>query len=348
MTDLFNPPKGTFRTIFLHVGQGDATLMIIPDGEQHKFVLIDSNKSDDGVDIANLLNNQIPNGDLIFINTHPHKDHLKGIDEIHKTVTISEIWHSGHLPHKDNREDYNKMKEIVSKIGEENEYYLRGSREENVIHNDKEETSKVEKKIGDVNFQVFSPAKYVCEEINDEDPEIRRKQIHEQCGVIKFTYKNKSILITGDSDKEAWVEHITTYYNDLLDANVLSASHHGSRSFFKNGEDDESPFKAHIEKINPEYLVISAPKKSQFDHPHDDAMEIYREYVPEDGIFNLGQKEQSLIINIDSDGNLTTEWDDTPYKEVGKSSKNNVDSSFKSDVFHTTKAQSKPYCASCR
>jgi len=46
MSDIFNPQAGTFRTIFLYVGQGDATLMIIPDGNTHKYILIDSNKDE--------------------------------------------------------------------------------------------------------------------------------------------------------------------------------------------------------------------------------------------------------------------------------------------------------------
>jgi len=338
MSDIFNPQVGTFRTIFLYVGQGDATLMIIPDGENHKYILIDSNKDkeNNGVDIAKFLNSKIPNGELIFINTHPHKDHLKGIDEIHKAVVISEIWHSGHLPHKDNREEYDKMRDIISKIGSENEYYLRGSKENNVVHTDKEETSRVEKKIGEVDFQVFSPAKYVCEEIDNEDPKIRRKQIHEQCGVIKFTYKEKSILITGDSDKEAWTEHITTYYNDRLNANILSASHHGSRSFFKNGKDDKNPFIEHIKKIDPEYLVISAPKKSDYDHPHDDAMEIYKKYISKEHIYNLGEKEKSLIVDIDINGNILINKD---LNSAGNSDKNDNDNL----IYRTGRILTKPY-----
>ena len=323
MSDIFIPPIGTFRTIFLYVGQGDATLMIVPDGNSHKYVLIDSNKDDTNisVDIAAIIKGKIPKGQLIFINTHPHKDHLNGIDTVHKAITIGEIWHSGHLPHKDNREEYTKMQSVISEIGEGKEFYLRGSRELNVVHNDKDETSKVTRKIGDVDYQVLSPAKYVCDDIDDETPEARRQRIHEQCGVIRFTYKNKGIMITGDSDKKAWAEHITPYYNDCLGANALSASHHGSRSFFKDGEDDETPFKEHIEKINPEYLIISAPKESPHDHPHDDAMELYKEYVPEEGIFNLGDKEQSVVIDIDSSGNQSVEWVDFSQDESVKENK---------------------------
>jgi beta-lactamase superfamily II metal-dependent hydrolase len=315
MTNVLKPAAGIFRTVFLYVGQGDATLMMVPDGDGHKFVLIDSNKDEEnnGVDIVNLLKDGILNGDLIFINTHPHKDHLKSIDDVHRTVAICEVWHSGHLPHKDNREEYSKMQKIISEIGDKNQYYLRGSNDENTVHTDREEKSNIDKKIGDVNFHVFSPAEYVCEEIDGEDIEARRKHIHEQCGVIKFSYKDKSILITGDSDKEAWVEHITPYHGNALKADILSASHHGSRSFFKNGKDDKEPYEQHIEIINPEYLVISAPPKgkdSKFDHPHDDAMEIYKKYISEENIFNLGENKQSLMVDIDSNGNISTEWVD--------------------------------------
>jgi competence protein ComEC len=45
--------SGTFRTVFLYVGQGEATLMAIPDGDSFKYVLIDSNvdKENEGLDL---------------------------------------------------------------------------------------------------------------------------------------------------------------------------------------------------------------------------------------------------------------------------------------------------------
>ena len=41
--DVLIPDPGTFRTAFLYVGQGEATLLVIPEGENFKFVLIDTN-----------------------------------------------------------------------------------------------------------------------------------------------------------------------------------------------------------------------------------------------------------------------------------------------------------------
>jgi hypothetical protein len=35
--------KGVFRVVFLYVGQGDSTLLVVPNGDEYKYVLIDSN-----------------------------------------------------------------------------------------------------------------------------------------------------------------------------------------------------------------------------------------------------------------------------------------------------------------
>lgn len=35
--------SGVFRIVFLYVGQGDATLLVVPDGPAYQYVLVDSN-----------------------------------------------------------------------------------------------------------------------------------------------------------------------------------------------------------------------------------------------------------------------------------------------------------------
>lgn len=338
MENIFKPEKWIFRIIFLYVWQGESTLMIIPNGENHKYVLVDSNIIEDDkkfINISNLLKWVIVKNELIFINTHPHKDHLKWVDKIHEELWIWEIWHSWHTPHKDNKEEYEKMENIIDDIWDKNEYYLKWSNDINHIHSDKEENSKIDKKIWDIDFQVFSPAQYIIDEIDNETEDDRRKRIHEQCGVIKFTYKDKSILITWDSDKEAWKEYITEYHKDVLQSDILSASHHWSRSFFKNWENDEDIFEEHIEKINPSYLVVSAPKNSQFEHPHSDAMEIYEKYVKKENIYNLWDKEKSLIIDINNNWEISIE-----YFELKE---DNKDNNSKKELFKI-KPISKPYC----
>lgn len=303
--EILLPPVGTFRTIFLYVGQGEATLMIIPDENSRQYVLIDSNfdKERNSINIKELTSS-LADAEVIFINTHPHNDHVRGVADIKEK--IKEVWHSGHVPSKKYGESFKELEDVIKKVGDKNVYYLRGSRDFNTLHTDREETSKVVRKIGEVDYRIFSPAKYVCEDIDGEDPEARRKRIHEQCGVFKFIYKNKSILLTGDSNKTAWKDYIVNYYKDALKSNVLSGAHHGSRTFFKENEEDEEVYEEHMKKIAPEYLVISAPKQndSPHDHPHNDAMEIYKKYVKEENIFHLGKSERCIQVDINSTGDM--------------------------------------------
>ena len=92
----------------------------------------------------------------------------------------------------------------------------------------------------------------------------------------------RGVLITGDSDKAAWSEHITDYHgkddDNRIAASVLSASHHGSRTFFKECEDDDDVYTTHLDRIDPSHVVVSAPDQadSPHGHPHDDAMQLYR------------------------------------------------------------------------
>lgn len=341
MDNILVPPIGTFRTIFLYVGQWDATLLIVPDWDNHKYVLIDSNKDEEnGINVWEFLKWKIPEGELIFINTHPHKDHLDWIKEVYEAVKVWEVWHSWHVPHKDSREAYNDLLTIIEDIGTDKEFYLKGTSDLNTIHEDKEETSKVIKKIWDVDFQVFSPAQYVINDIDEETEEQRRARIHEQCGVIKFLYKDKYILFTWDSDKAAWKNHITEYYKDVLKSDILSASHHGSRSFFKDSEEDEDIFEEHIKIIAPEYVIISAPKKSKHDHPHKDAVEIYEKYTEKDKIINLWDFEQSYVIDIDSNGTILTSYYDYEDEELNDEKKYTP----QNPIYESTqKSQVRPY-----
>lgn len=300
------PPIGTFRTIFLYVGQGESTLLIIPDGATHRYVLVDSNIDEEngGGEIKEFLEG-IAKDNIIFINTHPHNDHIKGLEGIKDT--IKEVWHSGHKPSRKHQDAYKELESVMGKVGNDNVFYLRGSKDNNTLHTDQEEVSKVFRKIGDVEFQVFAPAKYVCEDIEGETPEQRDTRIHEQCGVIKLMYKGRSILLTGDSDKTAWKDYITNYYKDNLKSDVLSASHHGSHSFFKEGDEDEDVYEDHMRIINPDYLIISAPKreKSQHGHPHEDALVLYQKYIKGENIFHLGKDEKSVVADIDTGGGLS-------------------------------------------
>jgi len=317
---------GIFRTVFLYTGQGDATLLVIPNGngvDDYKFVLIDSDRDfeKDEVDLLSMFKDLfVEKGELeTFINTHPHNDHIGGIREIYDEIGFKQVWHANHKPGGKHKDKYKDLKYVIDKVGKNNEFHLLGTNDQNKLH--KVNGDDVIQKLGDIDYIVLSPAEYLCEDINDEDAEARNKRIHEQCGVIKFSFGNpvRSIMITGDSDKIAWKDHITEYHKEKLPADVLHASHHGSRTFFKDNEDDEYVYEVHIEEIKPVYLIISAPKQadSSHGHPHDDAMDLYKKHIDEDGIFHMGSEPYSVIVDIDINGGLEVTTDTELIAEYG-------------------------------
>lgn len=309
--------SGVFRTIFLYVGQGDSTLLIVPDGAEYKFILIDCNldKEAEGINLTKLFSDLLDDRKLdIFINTHPHKDHIGGIKEIYEEIGIDELWHSGHIPGGKHKEEYKELEYVIDKLNDESIYLLKGSRSINKLDDN-------DYKLGDIDFNVLAPAEYVTDEIEGEDPDARYSRIHEQCGVIRFTYgaTPANILLTGDSDLCAWKNHITDYHEERIASEILSASHHGSRTYFKNDKDDEA-YRDHIDKINPSYITVSAPKQSEskHDHPHEDAMDLYNEYVDKDNLIHMGDykgKRVSVIVDIYEDGEINIDIDEDLWNE---------------------------------
>lgn len=305
-SDILNPPaNNVMRFVFLYVGQGESTLLFVPNGACHKTMLVDCNQGrrTGGIDLVkmlkDLLSDRVDDHLNYFVNTHPHLDHAGELDEISDAVVIDNVWHSGHKPGKDQEAAYQAVQRLREKVTE------RGG-EDVALLGTRETVS-----IGSAQYNVLSPAQYVVDEIADEGEDVRYRRIHEHCAVIRFKYgtpESVNVMITGDSDKCAWSEHITGYHGEgdenRLQSHVLSASHHGSRTFFKTDEKDHEPYRRHMELINPAYLIISSPTQedSPFGHPHDDAIELYKEFLPEENMLHTGDGKKSYILDIFSNG----------------------------------------------
>ena len=298
---------GVFRTVFLYVGQGESTLLVIPDGTQCKYMLVDTNADtkNGGIDIARLLGDLLDKKLDVFVNTHPHSDHLRGIKRVYETVGIEEVWHSGHKPGKGDEDAYKELQYVIEQVGTNKVHQLKGSSQANKLDDQ-------DYHLGTVAFNVLSPAEYVVDDIAGEKPEDRRRRIHEQCGVLRFCHGNpmECVMITGDADRPAWEKHITSYHADRLRCLVLSAPHHGSVTFFKTGE--EEPYEEHIKAMKPKHLVISAPKRqeSPYGHPDAEAVKLYEKHVSEGSMYHLGKNRESVIVDIFENGSPEIRFDD--------------------------------------
>jgi competence protein ComEC len=287
-------PNILVRFVFLYVGQGSSTIVLVRDNDSYRAILIDTNLDSEngGVNVPELISDLLDGKNLdIFVNTHPHDDHLRGIIELEDKVGIKEIWHSGHKPGKKHDDAYKALEKVIKKVKDMggNEVKLKGSREE--------------KRIAEAAYYILAPAEYVCDDIEDEDPDTRYRRIHEQCAVLKFGTTDTWGMLPGDADRDAFEKHITEYHKERLASILLAASHHGSRTFFRYDEKDD-PYLDALNEIDPSHLIISAPKQSEskWDHPHDDAVKIYKDNIGEKNVHHTGAERHCYIFDIFENG----------------------------------------------
>ncbi len=295
-------PDVLVRVVFLYAGQGASAVVLAADGDNYKTMLVDINldAKNGGVDVPALVADLVGDEDLgIFVNTHPHDDHLRGIKELSDKVGIGEVWHSGHVPSKKHGAAYADLEAVIKKVKRAGgtEVKLLGSRSAKIL--------------GEADYYVLAPAEYVADEVNEAEADERYQRIHEQCAVLKIGTGDSWVLLPGDADRDAFEQHIAEYHKERLGAKVLAASHHGSRDFFQEAEDDE-PYLDALDSIDPEYVVVSAPtqEESRHGHPHDEAMTIYGEHCTEDNVLHTGANRYCFICDIYRDGSYSGVEDD--------------------------------------
>ncbi len=81
-----------------------------------------------------------------------------------------------------------------------------------------------------------------------------------------MTFGEISILLTGDAEELAEQEMINSGYN--IEADIYKAAHHGS---------DTSNSKEFLNKIKPQYIIISCKMGNTYGHPNKSSMDIFKE-----------------------------------------------------------------------
>lgn len=293
-----------FEVTFIDVGQGDSTLVRFPDGT---YMLVDVFRCPGRgtVDLFKLLDDVLPDGEngrkrldhLVF--THAHDDHITGGGELYDRYEVCTVW----LPQHENRKVVGTHFEEYQRIEEEHPddriYRPKGSRSP---------LSDVDVGGDDISIRCFSPPGWidVGEDLSEEDA---RARVHEYCMVLRIAYNGVSVLLTGDSDAKCW-KRIVDYYDgrddpatgvDVIDSTVLHASHHGSRSFFKEGGEDGEAWLTGLDAIAPEAVVVSVAHPNRYEHPHEDMMEAYREAAGADNAYET-REHNTVVLEVDEDG----------------------------------------------
>ncbi len=296
-----------FQVIFLNVGQGDCTLIGLPNDE---WMLVDVYRcpKEGDVDLFKVLRSVLPGGENgkprlhYLVITHAHDDHIAGIGDLADEFEIGELWVPQYGTQKDLSDNYDAFVRVVEEQPEDRRIWQKGSR-----------SPVAELADGAVSVRCFSPPGYIeVEEELDEDEQ--RRVVHENCGVYRLTCQGVSVLLTGDSNLPAW-QRIVGYYegradeNDLsvLASHILHASHHGSRTFVKDTKEDK-PWTDALDAIDPAEIVISVGEGNRHEHPHSDMLDVYNERVGADHVRQT-KDEGTLVLRVTGEGSYALEPD---------------------------------------
>ncbi len=222
--------------VFLDVGQGDAIL--IQQGTEQ--ILIDGGS---GSSVVEKLGNYMPFWDRkieTVMLSHPHADHYAGLIDVFERFEVEKFIWTGAL------EEAKDFEVFLEKVAAEN-------CEEEIAHANRD--YKFGEEIDIDILYPFSPHQFTDQEV---------KNMNNTSFVAKVVSPNKAILLTGDAEKE--VEEELLNHNIYLQADILKAGHHGSKT---------SSSENFVKAVDPEKAIFCAGENNKFNHPAELIVERY-------------------------------------------------------------------------
>jgi beta-lactamase superfamily II metal-dependent hydrolase len=241
---------------FIDVGQGDSTLVIFPNA---KTLLIDGGERESYGKVLATLQELGLNHVDIAVATHPHADHIGGLIDVIKNVDVEQMLDSGQVHTTQTFEDFLNAidtKQIPLKSVREGDYILL------------DPTVKVE---------VLNPPASLPDGADNE------AEFNDNSVVLKLTYGEFSALLTGDM-QETNEARLVSKNMTTLDAEVLKAGHHGSRT---------SSSSTFLNAVTPEVVIISLGAGNTYGHPHQEALD------------RLSAARTEHVFRTDIDGTIT-------------------------------------------
>jgi competence protein ComEC len=238
------------KVTFIDVGQGDSILVEFP-GRQK--MLVDGGGShygsfDVGERIVSpfLWDKGIKRIDYL-VSTHPHPDHLQGLQAVMRNFRVGEFWEAHSYP--DDRTYTAALQALPARIP------IRKLFRGDILH------------LGKVRIEVLHPP---------ESQPPSAAYSNNASLVLRISDRNSAFLLTGDieapAEKDILVYSRVSHrifdlkYHPILRAEILKAPHHGSNS---------SSTWEFLQAVSPHILIVTAGQNNRYNFPHPQVLDRY-------------------------------------------------------------------------
>lgn len=259
----------TLKIEFLNVGQADSSLITLPD---HRYVLIDGGNNKDGQKLVSFLKSKDITKIDYIIATHPHEDHIGGLDTVINNFDIGKIYmpriHESDVPTTKTYEDF---LDAVLQGG----YKITAAKAGSAIL---DQTN--------LKLEFFAP--------NSEN----YNNLNNYSAVVKLTYGNTCVLFTGDAESVSENEMLKKNFD--LECDILKVGHHGSNS---------SSTKKFLKSVKPKEAVISCGTDNPYGHPHKETLQRLEEIGAGANIHRT-DLDGTIIVVLDGDSYHITKHKD--------------------------------------
>jgi competence protein ComEC len=229
---LYGLPDGRLHVYFLDVGQGDAILILAPDGRQ---ILVDGGPSPTA--LLNELGAVLPFWDRsldLVVLTHPDSDHITGLIPLLDRYRVGRVLDT-------------RQTDAAPLAAAWRERLARGDIERTIA----QRGARIP--VGQAVLTVLNPGPTPLTGTASDD--------NNNAIVLRVDYGQTSLLLTGDAETEAEAEMLKAGLP--LKADLLKAGHHGSKG------STSAPFLA---AVAPRVAVIQVGAENSFGHPHPDVL----------------------------------------------------------------------------
>ncbi len=280
-------PKG-LTVHFFDVGQGDAALIRSPTG---KTVLIDGGPPEAGRPLAARLRELVSGPLDLVILTHPHLDHLGGLDEAIRAVGARRYMDPG-FDHPS--EAYRDLLEFV---GQEVEGQVMTP-----TPNPSAPHTLLSIGLGEgVTLTILWPR-------HPQEPFLTttRSDANSNSIVAKLTYGKTAVLFMGDAEPDT--EKVLLGRPIDYNATVLKVAHHGGR---------QSSTQKFLEAVKPQAAVISCATGNEYGHPAPEVLQRLERVGSQ--VFRTDLQGEVVAVSNGTTFTLTTERGrSTPLTVAGK------------------------------